>query len=354
MLRFVHFQKLIRANVIEQLFGTGRPENFYRRLFCGAQAEVKPFVAGAEVAAGGSCETSLAVHAHARAVAIAIAVRTSQTNREPMAAAAAVEEQHRRTAESGQNNIHKTIVIDVAERGAACSDRRRHTGIGAFEMAVMIQREQRQFLISQRSVDLLNVIEDVALGNEKILPAVVVEIFQAHAPAGTARSKSAEASLQALISESASAVVVIQAVEFTRQNGDDHVGAAIIIVVLKNRAHAGKTFAVGRKRRARLQSTLVEGAVAVVMEEILLHAVVRDKNVGEAVAIVVGERNAKSLSLFRGKSCVFANVFECSITAIPVEETGGSWKCARRTISMPVTAANFIVIGVPLHVAGHK
>src|SRR6266851_424543 len=354
MLRFAHFQKLIRANVIEQLFGTARPENFYRRLFCGAQAEVKPFVACAEVAAGGSCETSLAVHAHARAVAIAIAVRTSQSNREPMATGGSVEKQHRRTAESGQNNIHKTIVIDVAERGAACSNRRRHTGIGAFEMAVMIQREQRQFLISQRSIDLLNVIEDVALGNEKILPAVVVEIFQAHAPAGTARSKSAEASLQALIGESASAVVVIQAVEFARQNGDDYIGTAIVIVVLKNRAHAGKPFAIGGQRGTRFQSTFIEGSIAIVVEKILLHAVIRNKNVGEAVAIVVGERNAKSLSLLRGKSCVFANVFECAVTAIPVEKTGGGRKRARRTISVPVTAANFIVIGVPLHVAGHK
>src|SRR6266851_8639134 len=183
MLRFAHFQKLIRANVIEQLFGIGRPENFYRRLFCGAQAEVKPFVAGAEVAAGGSCETSLAVHAHTRAVAIAIAVRTSQSNREPMATGGPVEKQHRRTAESCQNNIDKTIVIDVAERGAACSNRRRDTGIGAFEMAVMIQREERQLLVSQRSIDLLNVIEDVALRYEKVLPTSVVEIFKSHPPA---------------------------------------------------------------------------------------------------------------------------------------------------------------------------
>src|SRR6266849_3376928 len=353
MLRFAYFQELIRANVIEQLFGTGRPENFYRRFFSGAQAEVKSLVIGGDIAARGRGEASLAVYAHACAISIAIASRTSQTNREPMAAAA-VEEQHRRTAESGQNDIDKTIVVDVAERGAACSNRRRHTGIGAFEMAVMIQREQRQFLISQRSVDLLNVIEDVALGNEKILPAVVVEIFQAHAPAGTARSKSAEASLQALIGESASAVVVIQAVEFARQNGDDYIGTAIVIVVLKNRAHAGKPFAIGGQRGTRFQSTFIEGSIAIVVEKILLHAVIRNKNVGEAVAIVVGERNAKSLSLLRGKSCVFANVLECAVTAIPVEKTGGGRKRARQTISVPVTAANFIVIGVPLHVAGHK
>src|SRR5258708_25713323 len=94
MLRFAHFQKLIRANVIEQLFDAGRPENFYRRLFCGAQSEVKPFVAGAEVAAGGSCGTSLAVHAHTRAVTIAINVRTSARLRSPTATLVLDDELH--------------------------------------------------------------------------------------------------------------------------------------------------------------------------------------------------------------------------------------------------------------------
>src|SRR6266851_2081295 len=183
MLRFAYFQELIRANVIEQLFGTGRPENFYRRFFSGAQAEVKSLVIGGDIAARGRGEASLAVYAHACAISIAIASRTSQANREPMAAAAAVEEQHRRTAESGQNDIDKTIVVDVAESGAACSNRRRDSGIGAFEMAVMIQREERQLLVSQRSIDLLNVIEDVALRYEKVLPTSVVEIFKSHPPA---------------------------------------------------------------------------------------------------------------------------------------------------------------------------
>src|SRR6266404_3471459 len=178
-----------------------------------------------------------------------------------MAACGAVEEQHGRTAESRQNNIHKTVVVDVAEGRAARGNGSSHAGIGAFEMTIIIQREQRQFLVSQRSVDLLDVVEYVALGDEKILPAVVVEIFQAHAPAGTARGKCAKTGLQALIGESPCAVVVIQAVEFARQNGHDYIGAAIVV------------------------------------EEILLHAVVRNKNIGEAVAIIIGERNAESSSL---------------------------------------------------------
>src|SRR6266403_425691 len=271
-----------------------------------------------------------------------------------MATGGAFEEQQRRTAESRQNNIHKTVVVDVAEGRAARGNGSGHAGIGAFEMAIMIQREQRQFLISQRGVDLLDIVEDVALRHEKILPAIVVEVFETHTPAGTARSKSAQTSLEALIGESARAVVVIQAVKFARQDSDNYVGAAIVIVVLKNRAHAGKTFTIGRECRARLQSTLVEGAVAIVVEKILLHAVVRNKNVGEPVAIIIGERNAESSPLLGGESRARADVFERAIAAIPIEKTSGGRKNAGRTISVPVTTANFIVIGVPLHVARHK
>src|SRR5882724_3419367 len=149
MLRFADFQKLIGGNVAEQLFDTGRPENLYRRFFSGAQAEVKPLVIGRDVAAGRSCETNLAIHTHACTVSITITSRASQSNCEPMAAAAAVDVQHARTAESRQNNIHKTIVVDVAECGTPRSNGRRDTRIGAFEMAVMIQREQRQLLVSK-------------------------------------------------------------------------------------------------------------------------------------------------------------------------------------------------------------
>src|SRR5207248_3372241 len=132
--------------------------------------------------------------------------------------------------------------------------------IGAFEMAIAIQGEQRQFFISQRGVNLLNVVENVALRREKVLPAIVVKIFQPYTPAGAAGSKSAEAGLKTLIGECARAIIVIQAVEFARQNGDDDVGTAVIVVILKDRPHAGKAFAIGGERRARLQSAFVEGA----------------------------------------------------------------------------------------------
>ena len=110
---------------------------------------------------------------------------------------------------------------------------------------MVIERDQRQFLIAQGSVDLFNIIEHVALRHEQIFPAVVVEIFQANAPAGTSRSQRAEAGFKALIAEGALAIVVIQRIEFAWEFGHEYIWASIVVIVLENRAHAGKTFAIG-------------------------------------------------------------------------------------------------------------
>src|SRR4029077_7279466 len=88
--------------------------------------------------------------------------------------------------------------------------------------------------------------------------------------------------------------------------------------------------------------------------KILLHAIVGDKNVRKTVAIIIGERNPKSSSLLGREACARADVFKRAIAAISVQKTRGCWKNIRRAIGMPVSTTNFVVIGVPLHVAGYE
>src|SRR5260221_2609090 len=148
---------MIGANILQNLFGGGRPEDFDRGFLSGAQAEVKALVIGTHVAAGGGCYASLAVDAHAGAVPIAIAARSPQSNGQPMIATATVEEQDWRAAESRDEDVDPAVVVDVAKGGAACSQRRGHAGIGALETAVVVQREQWQVPVCDCSVDLLEI-----------------------------------------------------------------------------------------------------------------------------------------------------------------------------------------------------
>src|SRR5713226_2975307 len=114
----------------------------------------------------------------------------------------------------------------------------------------MIQGQQRRFSIVQGVVDGLDVVQNVALGYQQILPAVIVEVFQADSPAGAACRQRAEAGFETSIGERATAIVVVGAVDFAGQLGNDDVGLAVVVVILKDSAHAGKGLPVGGERAA--------------------------------------------------------------------------------------------------------
>src|SRR5690242_2825989 len=90
----------------------------------------------------------------------------------------------------------------------------------------------------KRGIDLLNVIEDVTLRHKKILPAVIVEIFQADSPPRASAGKRAQSGLQASITECTVAIIVVDAIELSGKLGDDHVRPAIVVIILKDCAHA--------------------------------------------------------------------------------------------------------------------
>ena len=56
------------------------------------------------------------------------------------------------------------------------------------------------------------------------------------------------------------------------------------------------------------------------MKQILLHAIVGDKNVREAIAIVVRERNAQAVPFLGGDPGTLAHVLECPVASIVVKE----------------------------------
>ena len=98
----------------------------------------------------------------------------------------------------------------------------------------------------QGVVDGLDIVQYVALGYEQIFPAIVVEILQANAPAGAARSKRAQTSFQASSAEQTRAVVVVKSVNLSRKHGHKDVRLAVVVVVLKHGAHAGERLTVRR------------------------------------------------------------------------------------------------------------
>src|SRR5260370_32262467 len=106
MLRLANFKELVDSHIAQNLLRAGGPQDFDRNLLPRAKAKVQPLVVGADVTAGGRRETRLAINAHTRAVAIAIAACTAHRYIQPMiAAACAVKQQDRRSAESRDEHV---------------------------------------------------------------------------------------------------------------------------------------------------------------------------------------------------------------------------------------------------------
>src|ERR1700719_4658396 len=163
---------------------------------------------------------------------------------------------------------------------------------------MVIHCQQRRVFVVQRTVVLFHVVEDMALDDKGVLPTVIVKILEPYSPAGRFSGERAEAGFEFLGTEGTMSVIVKGDVGLVRKLCDEKVRKTVVVVILKDNTHAGKHFAITRQRRAGFQSAFGESAVAVVMEKELIGDVIGDKNVGEAVAIVIGEGDAQTVAFF--------------------------------------------------------
>src|ERR1700724_2476087 len=81
------------------------------------------------------------------------------------------------------------------------------------------------------------------------------------------------------------------------------------------------------------------------------HAVIRNKDVGESIVIVVREAHAKRAPLDRRNPGTLADVFECAITTVAIKNICGDWELSRRAVGLPLAAADLAVLRIPYHVA---
>src|SRR5580704_6510643 len=180
------------------------PRDFYFRLIRRPQSKVQALVVRRKVTACGSRESSLSVHLYAGAKSVAVAAGAAQCDRQPVRLgarfSASVHEHLRMATKTGHDHVLPSVIIKITERSPASSCG-RSSGFNALESAIVIDRKQRQFQIMQRRIDVLHIVEHMALRNEEILPSVIVKIFQPNAPAGASTRQRTQASFEAAIAE---------------------------------------------------------------------------------------------------------------------------------------------------------
>ena len=114
----------------------------------------------------------------------------------------------------------------------------------------------------------------MALGNEKIFPAVVVVIQKANTPPGVQHGGASDAGAETGVSKSGVAIVLIERIALVCKIGDDQVGPAVIVIVGKIDAHAGVGPAVAVNGNLREEAHLFKSSVAFVVVEKFDHRIV--------------------------------------------------------------------------------
>src|SRR5580658_681520 len=238
MVRFLNHDKLISLNTLKGLMNAGGPPNLYVRSFGRTKTKVQSLVIRREVASCGRGESDLAIDLNASTVAVSIAAFPAQRNCEPAQLPAPIQIQLRALAQRRSYHVHPAIVVQVAECRSPSGHGHIRSGVSLFETSLAIQCEQRRLPITQRAIVHLHIVENMALNNEDVLPAVVVKILQAYSPSRGFSGENAKPHFEFLRAERSPAIVMKNDVGLVRELGDEKVGQTIVIVILKDNSHA--------------------------------------------------------------------------------------------------------------------
>src|SRR4029077_15227972 len=111
----------------------------------------------------------------------------------------------------GYHGIDAAIVVNIADSHAAGHPGlvKNSTGVprNVGEIAAHIAEEQHRLAVVKGGIIQLNSVEIMSLGDEKIFPAIIVIVEEAHPPAGMLHGGAREASTEAGIRKRGIAIV---------------------------------------------------------------------------------------------------------------------------------------------------
>ena len=269
---------------------------------------------------------------------------------------AVISQHHRLLPDVARDDVDVAVVVQVAEGGAAAGPvgskdlSRSH----ADEARGLIPQQQRRLAVAQIGGRLLDCVHHVSLRHEDILPAIVVVVEETRAPARIWKCGATHARRVGDVSKRAVAVVAKQPVALVGEVGDEDIGTAVVVVVRKVHAHAGKGLSVLVVSHAGQQGHLGERAVSVVPEQERLHGVVGDVHVHEPVVVEISEGDAESFADRTGNSGFLRYVGERAVAVVAIEDVGQSLEVVGVTVSaIPRLGFPTVSIGTkgPVHVA---
>ncbi len=162
-------------------------------------------------------------------------------------------------------------------------------------------------------------VHDMRLGNEQVLPAVIVVIEEPHSPSGVELRNCAQSGAIRRIVKSSIPQIREQRVSLIGEICNDEVGPSIIVIVGTIDAHARKGSTTAVYTNTRHHADLLESTIALVAKQELRHGVIGNHNVRPTVTVEVADRNAEALARLLN-TCLLRNQTELAITVVVIEE----------------------------------
>src|SRR6266566_865695 len=292
----------IGGKIFKSLDQTAGPAHLHPINLCrSAEAEMDAHVVIGNVA--GAAAHFVNESARARfhrdpcADAVAIGFAPGRTKRDPVVRVArVVDQKRRRSVHVADHRGHAAIIPQVADRqtarrtyGRDCGTRGRgNIGEGSVAIVVIQNPGLLEIAAEMLAIDFR---VDVAVRQEQIGPAVVVEIEKRDAPAKVLRVEP-ESRGEGFVVEGAVAIVVVERGGIVGEIGFEQTEFAVTVVVGNGRAHAGLLAPVVVESGAGDDGNVGERAVVIVVVKNAGGAVAGDINVRPAVVVVIKSGNA--------------------------------------------------------------
>jgi hypothetical protein len=196
----------------------------------------------------------------------------------------------------------------------------------------------------------------VAVRGEDVGPPVEVVVEEERAEREREQRRLAEARRRCLVKEEARSLVVVERHHLVREVAHDQAGAPRPVVVGGVDPHRRARHAGLAERHARRHPDLAEGAVAVVVEELVRLRVVGHEEVGPAVAVVVQHRHAERLRRRLMDPGRLRHVLERAVAAVLVEGGALALVGLRRAVALRLAVERAVEVlrRRPLDVVGNE
>src|SRR6266566_276350 len=270
-------------------------------------------------------------------------------------------------ADVQQKNVHVASVKNVAESGTATGfhGQFRETGLlrDFVESSVTIITMHEQRLAKARTgFQSVNLRINVAVGDQNVEPGVVIHVKEGRAPTDVGIAGLADAGGPTDIVKTLRTRVAIERVGLLFKVGRKEAQAAAVVVVAPINAHVAKLHAFAAEGHARDHPDVGEGAVVIVVIEVIWDGVIRHQEVGPAIVVVIHPHDAEAIVADVVVDASFdGNFFKSSVTTIVVKEIAFAFEAPRSALhENALEAAEFVtsefrkVVHVQMGIAGDE